>query len=102
MLTLVAQTVWWLVFWTAVLVLTAAAAAVSYHLTGPPPPKKIRLATGERGGAYYQQDVYRWRLHVAMVQDEAHKRLEEQPGSQAISSQNADDVNTKATKTTKE
>lgn len=40
-----------IVFWLAVLVLTGAAAAVSYHLTGPPPPKKIRLATGEAGGA---------------------------------------------------
>ena len=33
-------------------VLTGAAVAVSYHLTGPPPPKKVRLATGEKGGAY--------------------------------------------------
>ena len=39
-------------FWFAVLVLTGAAAAVSYHLTGPSPPKRIRLATGEKGGAY--------------------------------------------------
>ncbi len=39
-------------FWLAVLLLTGAAVAVSYHLTGPPPPKKIRLATGEAGGAY--------------------------------------------------
>lgn len=41
-----------MVFWLAVLVLTGAAAALSYHLTGPPPPKKIRLATGQKGGAY--------------------------------------------------
>ncbi len=41
-----------IVFWIAVLVLTGAAVAVSYRLTGPPPPKKIRLATGEQGGAY--------------------------------------------------
>jgi TRAP transporter TAXI family solute receptor len=27
--------------------------------------------------AYYQQDVYHWRLHVSMVQDEARNRLEE-------------------------
>ena len=26
--------------------------------------------------AYYQRDVYHWRLHVSMVQDEARKRLE--------------------------
>ena len=39
-------------FWIAVVVLTGAAVAVSYHLTGPPPPKKVRLATGEKGGAY--------------------------------------------------
>ena len=41
-----------MVFWLAVLVLTGAAAALSYHLTGPPPPKRIRLATGQKGGAY--------------------------------------------------
>lgn len=41
-----------IVFWLAVLVLTGGAVALSYHLTGPPPPKKIRLATGEAGGAY--------------------------------------------------
>ncbi len=39
-------------FWIAVVVLTGAAAAVSYRLTGPPPPKRVRLATGEQGGAY--------------------------------------------------
>jgi TRAP transporter TAXI family solute receptor len=43
-----------IVFWIAVLVLTGVAAAVSYRLTGPPPPKKIRLATGEGGGAYVE------------------------------------------------
>lgn len=41
-----------IIFWLAVLTLTGTAAVVSYRLTGPPPPKKIRLATGERGGAY--------------------------------------------------
>jgi TRAP transporter TAXI family solute receptor len=41
-----------IVFWIAVVVLTGAAAALSYHLTGPPPPRKVRLATGEAGGAY--------------------------------------------------
>jgi TRAP transporter TAXI family solute receptor len=59
--------------WIALAVLTAASVGVSMLLMGPSPPRRIKMATGQEGGAYdafgkeYQQRLGKRGLTVDLV-----------------------------------